>query len=270
MKHEKVYLKIIVVLLGMVLLGCEIPSDDKMLSGDGSSLESAINVEINSWSNGNIPDEGEQWFKFISTNAIQYIHIAFDVATRVKVQLYDNNKNTLGNEETLMKEGGALFGTYISREVSIGQVYYIRVRTSGFALIGGYGEYRLGITNLPAKPKTTFHKLTSNIWDLKYINDDGNNYVQWFTFTADTNYLQYIHFKIWSMSLTNIYVSLYDSNGYLLGKEEHLHYDNSFRASWSLFSGNTYFLRVPYNDTYGWFQIAFNSSEIPPDVDMSF
>jgi hypothetical protein len=80
-------------------------------------------LTADTWANGNITTSvREQWFKFSATAATQYIHFEEGTLDDVYVQVYDSTGATLGSLANLY--GSYL---YISRGVTSGNVYYIRV-----------------------------------------------------------------------------------------------------------------------------------------------
>jgi len=76
------------------------------------------------WSNGIVGVNEEQWFKFTATTGIQYIHIQFGTLTNLNIQVYASTGATVGNTTRLYTPYGS---SYISRDVTNGQVYYVKV-----------------------------------------------------------------------------------------------------------------------------------------------
>jgi hypothetical protein len=75
------------------------------------------------WANGEITTGGgEQWFQFTATASTQYIHVTFGTLSDLNVQLYDSSNAAVGYEANLYGST-----TYVSRSVTSGQTYYIRV-----------------------------------------------------------------------------------------------------------------------------------------------
>ena len=81
---------------------------------------SATPLTVNTWANGNIPTDGEQWFKFTATASTQFIHINFGTLQRLFAQVYDSNGAAVGDREFF-------FEPFVSWTVTVGQVYYIKV-----------------------------------------------------------------------------------------------------------------------------------------------
>jgi len=87
---------------------------------------SATILTTNSWANGNIATEGgSQWFKFSAIVNTQYIHINFGLLYNLSIQLYNSVGNAVGEESYLYSST-----KYISRTVTSGQEYYVRVRAN--------------------------------------------------------------------------------------------------------------------------------------------
>jgi hypothetical protein len=99
-------------------------------------------LTANTWANGSISVNGVQWFKFTATDATQYIHFAPGSMDNVNVQLYDSNGKGV--------EGGANLHSdnlSISRTLTVGSVYYIKVRYGGYG-----GTYRIAFNASSTQP----------------------------------------------------------------------------------------------------------------------
>ena len=108
-------------------------------------------------------------------------------------------------------------------------------------------------------PPTSHTPLISGTW----ANGNFTSSIreQYFSFTATASQ-HYIHFK--PGNVDDVYVEIYNSNGNRVGDRENL-YGSYLSYSWTLTSGQTYYIRVrPYYDDNGNYQIAFNSSSISP------
>jgi len=102
-------------------------------------------LSIGVWANGNIPSAaGEQWFKFTATAAAQFIHVSFGTLTSLNFQVYDSSLKEVGSQTQLSSAGSA---KYVSRTVSAGQDYYVRVLPSS-----GNGTYRMAFNASAAPP----------------------------------------------------------------------------------------------------------------------
>ncbi|WP_461247553.1 pre-peptidase C-terminal domain-containing protein [Treponema sp. R6D11] len=107
----------------------------------------AIQLTANTWADGNLPNSSsEQWFKFTATASTQYIHVAFGSLNDLYVQVYDSSGATVGSETYLYN----LYNStkYISRTVTSGQVYYIRVRPYG----SNSGTYKIAFNTSSTPP----------------------------------------------------------------------------------------------------------------------
>jgi len=205
----------------------------------------AIQLTANTWADGNLPTSSDvQWFKFTATAGTQYIHVSFGTLTYLYVQMYDSSGSTVGSETDLN-----VSTKYVSRSVTVGQEYYIRVRPSGS------GTYRIGFTASTTPPTiitlpSSAIPLTENIWaDSNLPTSNGE---QWFKFTATAS-TQYIHFN--SGTLNSIYVQVYDSSGAAVGSEKYLSSGDSYVSQTVV--GQEYYIRVRPIGTY---QIGFNAS----------
>ena len=208
---------------------------------------SSILLTENVWKDGSIPNSGEeQWFNFTTTADMQYIDFTPGTLASVSVQLYNSNGIDAGAVATLSSST-----SNISRIVTSGQTYYIRVRSSSGSATG---NYQIRFRTLPVIP------LTSNTWTDGNIPTAGGE--QWFRFTATAS-TQFIHFN--TGTLYDVYVQLYDSNGIDIGVRTNL-YGGNLSTSRTVTSGQTYYIRVwPYSSTLtGNYRIGFNTYSIPP------
>ena len=255
----------LIMIIGFSLIGCDTLSgnDDKNGStgGPGSSSSRAIELTYNTWLNANIPESGndprERWFKFTATANNQNIYfrgsgwhmsLAFG---GLWVQLYDNNLNTIGSEALCHN------GQSISRAVTNGYMYYIKIRP--FSIYGG--DFQIGFTDFPALPGTVFNQLNENTWMNGYIpsSDSGASQEQWFRFTANGN-PQYIHAGF--NTLTSFWIQLYDSNFFVVGSTTSL--NNSTQYTSRVVSiGSIYYLKVSSGNS-GTYRIGFNTSTSEP------
>jgi tellurite resistance-related uncharacterized protein len=236
------------------------------LKTGGSSKEDAIELTEDKWADGNLTSTiGEQWFKFTATADTQYIHADFGTMNStmgIYVQVYNSNGDKIETESNL-------YGNYnrnISRSVTPGQEYYIKVRPFSSSYKGTYQIAFNKSSTAPAEAVTLpsgATPLTEGIWA------DGNltssNPEQWFKFTATAD-TQYIHAGFGTMnSSMGIYVQVYDSSSAVVGSETNL--DSSTKnISISVTSGQEYYIKVRrYSSTFnGTYQIAFNKSSTAP------
>jgi hypothetical protein len=137
---------------GLVLVSCNsdihhIMTDDTTdddSGGNGASRVSAITLTLNTWANGAITANGEQWFKFTATAADQYIHFAPGTLTQVDVQLYNSAGNAMGSYDILSSST-----RYVNKSVTSGSVYYIKVwpYSSSYS-----GTYKMGFNTSTTPP----------------------------------------------------------------------------------------------------------------------
>ena len=199
----------------------------------------------NVWANGSVSSNSEQWFKFTATANTQFIHADFNTQTSLYVYVYDSSLGIVG--DSLVLNSG---NKYISRQVTKGQVYYIKVTTYSYS-----GTYQIAFTASATTPSNI--TLTAGIWTDGTVSATGE---QWFEFTATAS-TQYIHASF--NSLTSLFVQLYDSGGNTLGSQTNLSRSNRY-ISRQVTNGQEYYIRVtPYNSS-GTYQITFNASSTPP------
>jgi len=213
-----------------------------------------IALTVNTWTFGNITNSsGEQWYKFTATAATQYIHAGFSTLTGLYVQVYDSNLNTVGSQTNL---SGSF--TNISRTLSIGSEYYVRVSP-----YSGSGTYQVAL-NASSTPPAAISTLTANTWAEGNITSGSGYQLFKFTATAGT---QYIH--IIFGTLTNLYLQVYDSNNNTVGNQTYISGSTRY-TSRSLTIGQEYYIKVlPYNSSYnGTYRIGFNSSTATPPITM--
>jgi hypothetical protein len=210
----------------------------------------------NIWANGDLATSSdEQWFKFDATASTQYIHFSPGTASRVRVQLYDSDGNAVGSSTEL--------STYISRSVTYGNTYYIKVSYSSYT-----GTYRIGFntSSSPAPitwPLVSSTTLTENVWEAGNITVGGE---QWFKFDATTSSYQCIHFSPGTASYVR--VQLYDGDGNAVGSSTAMS-SSTLYISRSVTEGDTYYIRVSQYSSYtGTYLIAFNTSSTRPPIDL--
>jgi len=167
--------------------------------------------------------------------------------------LYNSNgTTTVGDSASLSGANGSI--SSISRSLTIGQVYWIKVTPSN-SLNGGYRITFNTSSTAPAIGGT----ITAGAWA------DGNiiyssNGVQWFVFTA-TAATQYIHFSFGT--LNSIYVNVYDSDGNNLGQTNLT--NTTKNTSRNLTIGDVYRMRVMNGGNFGGtYKITINASATPP------
>jgi hypothetical protein len=210
------------------------------------------------WAEGNLPDRGEQWYKFTATASTQFIHLRYRDSVYgsegVNFQLY-----TATNTNTPVVGSNTHLGSFISETVTSGATYYIKI--SPVSYYGGTaygGPYRIAFNDGLIAPGTTATELTIDKWaDGSIASFDGE---QWFKFTATVS-TQYIHFQ--PVTMNDIYVQLFNTTGTAVNSRDNM-YDSS-PTSWTVTAGNEYYIRVwPYSSrNSGAFKIAFTNSYTP-------
>jgi predicted RNA-binding protein with TRAM domain len=212
--------------------------------------ENITTLTENVWVNGNLPANGEQWFTFTATAGTQYIHASLGALTLMYVQVYDSSGSAVG-----VGTGLSSSSTYISRTVSTGQTYYIKVMPYG----NGSGTYQI-VFNTGIFPPSV--PLTLNTWENGNLPANGE---QWFTFTATAD-PQYIHASFGT--LRDLNVRVYNSSGTTVGDSTNYLSSSSTYISRPVATGQTYYIKVtPYSSSgSGTYQIAFNTGGIPPGV----
>jgi hypothetical protein len=229
-----------------------------------SAQAPAITLTANVWADGNIttPD-GEQWFKFTATAATQYIHVSIGTLNDLNIQLYDNSRNDkVGSQSNLP----SLFADYVSRTLTVGQVYYIKVWPYSSYSSRNSGTYQIAFNTSPTAPLVKLPsnaiQLTANVWADGNIPTSAD--VQWFKFTA-TAAAQYIHAGFGT--LTRLDIQLYDNTGKTVGYQTT--FDSYLKFTLRpLTAGQVYYIKVwSYSTSYsGTYQIAFNTSTTAPLV----
>jgi predicted RNA-binding protein with TRAM domain len=210
-------------------------------------------LTVNTWANGDIALNGEQWFKFTATASAQHIHVSFGTLTALNVQMYDSSGTTVGSTTELFSHK-----KFISLTLTIGQEYYVRVTPYSSSYSGTY-QIMFSTTIIP--PDTTVTALTANTWTNGNIpSSDGE---QWFSFTA-TAATQYIHINFGTLS--DLYVQVYRLNGSTIGDETSIRSSSSTRyISRPVTVGQEYYVRITnyYSDS-GTYQIGFNAAFYTP------
>jgi hypothetical protein len=263
MTKKKIWLGMLALALtfGMMIVGCggEVEPDPwKPPTTDVTTLTA------DTWADGSIAtSSGKQWFSFTAAAETQYIHFDPDTLTIVYVGLYDSNGSNVKDGES---NSSTLSANTLStsRTLTIGNEYYIVVTPYG----SGSGTYKIAFgesTPPPSIDRTTISAttLTADTWANGNIATSSGE--QWFTFTA-TGATQYIHFEPGDadFGIYRVYVQLYDSAGSTV--ENRKSSSSSSPPSWTVTSGDEYYIKVtPYsgNGAYG---IAFSASSTPPPV----
>jgi len=106
-----------------------------------------ITLTADTWADGNLPTSSDvQWFKFTATASTQYIHVSLGTLTYLSVNVYNSSGTVVGSETNIYS---SLTNKYISRTLTAGQVYYIRIRPYNSSYSG---TYRIGFTTSTTAP----------------------------------------------------------------------------------------------------------------------
>jgi len=208
----------------------------------------ATQMNVATWTNGNFTTSGYHWYKFTSTASTQYLHIQFGTLSSCNILVYNSNGIAVGSE-------GSMSNLVISRTLTVGQEYHVRVYTSGS------GSYNITFNSTSMPPIGSTTQLNLNTWTDGVFLTSGIK-EEWFSFSA-TAINQYIHLSFGTLSDT--YVQVFDSNGSTVGSEANM-WSLSRNISRTLVVDQVYYIRVrPYsNSSHGTYKITFNNSTIPP------
>ncbi|WP_461247747.1 hypothetical protein [Treponema sp. R6D11] len=216
----------------------------------------ATTLTVNFWADGVFPPSPnkEECFNFIATASTQYIHVIFgtlNTYSGLYIQIYDSDGNNIGNKTNL-----AVYEKNISRTLTVGDTYYIRVWP-----YSSNGTFQIAFNSIPILLNNTTI-LTINNWADGNIASAGGE--QWFKFTA-TNTTQYIHISFGT--LYDMYVQLYDSGLNTVGSETNI-YGSTKYISRTLIVAQEYYIKVtPYDSSgRGTYKIAFNTSSTAPTL----
>jgi uncharacterized repeat protein (TIGR02543 family) len=111
-------------------------------------LKTFIPLTENQWADGSLPGYGdnEQWLKFTATASTQYIHYSTSSSLYYAwVQVYDSSGATVGAPTRLDRSST----TRISRTLTVGQTYYIKVEPYTNR---DSGTYRIGFNTSTTAP----------------------------------------------------------------------------------------------------------------------
>jgi hypothetical protein len=236
-------------------------SNNKPVTGDPGSKWNPISLAVNTWVDGSLASDGEQWFKFTATSSTQYIHVSFGTLTGLSAQVYESNgTTTVGSSQLLLSSTSSNF----SRALISGQEYYIKVTPPSNTYSG---TYKIWLSTSDTAPPVTLPsdaiKLDADVWTDGSLTSGGE---QWFKFTA-TDSTQYIHANFGTLSsILGLYFQVYDSVGGAVGNRTNLSSSNKY-ASRTLISGQEYYIKVtPYSSSGigGTYKIMFSMSTTTP------
>jgi hypothetical protein len=225
---------------------------------DGDSKISAVELTLNEWENGQLVQDGEQWFKFTATTGSQYIHVYRGTLRDMYVQLHDSAGKAVGGSANFY---GSPDSQYVNLSVTSGAVYYLKVYPYG----SGSGTYKIAFTASVVTPDqiaamASAPELSFNTWASDQLTAGE---VKWFKFTATAG-TQYIH--VYRGALRDMYVQLRDSSGNAMGGNTNFYGSpDSQYVSLLVTIGAVYYLQVwPYSAYSGSYKIGFNTSTTAP------
>ena len=80
--------------LGAAVVGCEIDEEE----AEEGSKDAPVVLTVDTWTNGEIANAGdEQWFSFVATASTQRVYVKFSTLTGMRVYLYDDGFNQMGD-----------------------------------------------------------------------------------------------------------------------------------------------------------------------------
>ena len=232
-----------------------------------------VTLSADTWGDGTIVADGEQWFMFTASAATQYIHFqpVDRTLTSVYVQLYDDTYKTVLTTGTVRPiselSRSALNTTRTVTASPTAGTYYIRVTPNS-----GTGAFKIGINGqalspivtggIPTTPVPTT-MTNANTWYSGNITVSGGE--QWFKFTQ-TAATQYIYFQ--TGTLSSVYMQLYDNTGRTVGGKIQSYTYTTWWSWASLTAGDYYIKVIPGNSTgtnsNGAFKIGFGTSSTLP------
>jgi hypothetical protein len=214
------------------------------------------------WVEGNLPNNGVQWFKFTATASTQFIHLRYRDSEfgqeGVNFQLYTATNTPVGSETTLT--------SFISQTVTSGATYYIKISPFSYGSWAFGGPYRIAFNDGIIPPGTTATELTIDEWaDGSIASSDGE---QWFKFTATVS-TQYIHFQPVG-TLNSVYVQLFNTTGTSVSSQKIMSTVIT-DTSWTVTVSSEYYIRIwpiysSGNNSSGAYKIGFNNSYTPPPI----
>ena len=143
-------------------------------SESSPSKDTAVQLSFNTWGSGFISyNQSETWFKFTANSNIQNIFIT-DHDYTLNVSVYDNTDKdvTSFTAESNRMVSNKPYISYLS-----GSTYYIKV--------SGYGPFKIGFTDSPARPGNTITELKLNEWKSDEVEDPEE---KWYKFSPIQDY----------------------------------------------------------------------------------
>ncbi|GBU27854.1 hypothetical protein R84B8_01397 [Treponema sp. R8-4-B8] len=225
-----------------------------VLPSDANTLTKDI------WTDGNFTTRyGEQWYTFTATDSTQYIHFNLDTIKELYFQMYDSIGYAVDADGNLINISKKKAHRYACYSLTAGHEYYIKVSTSD-----NLGTYQITFnasTESPAIELPSNAGMLTAGWNTVPTSSDES----WFKFTADAA-TQFIHIAF-SSSL-DVYVQMYDSDGYQSGSCVTFSPGVVKDSDWNLTIGQEYYIKAWTNSTnnnYS-YQIALNDSLIAPAI----
>ncbi|MDR0403303.1 MAG: hypothetical protein LBH35_06920 [Treponema sp.] len=113
----------------------------------GDNKNNAIRLSENSFKDGNVEKNGEQWFRFTAASAgTYYIHVIFGTLEYMNVRVFNTAGSPVGGEVNLRER---MSNWSFSRELHEGVTYHIRVRPY---YPSDSGTYRIGYNKTITAP----------------------------------------------------------------------------------------------------------------------
>jgi hypothetical protein len=225
----------------------------------------------NTWVDGSVVRDGEQWFRFIATAATQWVHIrpisgSLTSLSVAAVYATSNGGSQVGEKVSLSSSSSTVS---FSRALTIGQEYMIQLRGSW-----GLANYSIVLNAFSTPPEVLPSNLGTMAEDTWFGTFDIRQVPLWLCFTA-TAETQYLHFSIDRTYFTPVMdVRLHNSNGDII-RETHVFGSSAELLSVtqslpSLAIGQVYFIRVArssminINAAGPFFRIMLSKSDTPP------
>ena len=250
----------VVAVATVLCVGCTAVDEEE--DGEGKTSNSAISLPEYDYVDGAITSANkEQWFKFTASASTHYILVYHGTLSDFYVQLYDANKNTVGNINDYHEyQLNGFGGWYTEITVTRGKVYYLKV-TPYYS--SSYGTYRIACRNTLLSPESmdTAKVLYFDTWVSGSITDDDND-DNFYKFTAKSATTHYIHINFGT--LTQADVRLYDSRGSILENRTTLSISGYIPYQY-LTNGSVYYVAIWSTSNTGTYQVALNTSTTAPE-----
>jgi hypothetical protein len=204
------------------------------------------------WANGNIAIDGEEWFSFTATADTQYIHATFGTLSDFYVHLYDSSSETVEYQARLNDSN-----PYAQRNVTSGQIYYIRVWP-----YSGSGTYQITFNTAPWTLLPDATPLSDGEWE------DGNleTSEDWYSISVSPGtYYVWWNDRDNTNGYVDIKVAAYYSNGTEIFDEDTGYGDDNSASFYSEVTGTVYVKVYPYSSgSEGSYGIAYSTTSSRP------